>query len=190
MSGKKHQRIKCPAPKIIVTPVTPISRYIQPIEERIKQATMAQLINEVKIEANKDSDFKEKLLKKYKTIIIPDVSSLIAVGTPPKLGTNKDESVISAATAAAKTKRNMKMKQPKKIPFKTVKVDSVIMRNPYSQGDSVMITARDIVHPTYTHGETVVLKILGALTHIVPKDDQIYDKVNVLWMMFSNETMS
>ena len=64
------------------------------------------------------------------------------------------------------------------------------MRNPYSQGDMVMTTARNIGHPTYQHGKISGSHIfLGVVTHIVTKDDQLDDEVNVHWMIISNETV-
>ena len=71
-----------------------------------------------------------------------------------------------------------------------MKVDPITMRNPYSQGDMVMTTARDIGHPAYQHGKTSGSYIfLGAFTHIVPKYDQLDDEVNVYWMIISYETV-
>jgi len=69
-----------------------------------------------------------------------------------------------------------------------VKVDPTTMINPYSQGDMVMTTARDIGHPTYQHGKISGSYIfLVAVTHIVPKDDHLDDKVNVHWINISYE---
>ena len=94
----------------------------------------------------------------------------------------------ATATDATKAKKNMKRKQPRKNPVKTVKVDPITTRSPYSQCDMVMTTARDIGHPAYQHGKISGSYIfLGAVTHIVPKDDQLDDEVNVHWMTISYE---
>ena len=72
-----------------------------------------------------------------------------------KVGSYNIRSLASVSTtaAAAKAKKNVKRNQPRKNPVKTVKVGPITMRNPYSQGDMVMTTARNIGHPTYEHGE-------------------------------------
>ena len=51
-----------------------------------------------------------------------------------------------------------------------------------------MTTARDIVHPAYIHGEISGQSFfVGAVTHIIPKDNQLDDEVNVHWMIISYE---
>jgi len=185
MSKNKSPKTVRPAPKIVVTPHTLVSRYRQSIEDGMKQATMTQLINDVEEEAEvTENEFETKPPKRYKAMTIPDVSSWKVE--------RKAKKVYSTDVTVKAKKKNVKRKQPKlkKKPLKTVEVEPSIVRNPYSQGDMVMTTARDIAHPAYTHGEISGSYIfLGAVTHIVPKDDQLDDEVNVHWMTISNKAV-
>ena len=191
MAEKKSPKTVRPAPKIVVTPHTPVSRYRMSIEDKMKQATMTQLINDVEEEAEAtENEFETKPPKKYKAMTIPDISSWKAERKPKKVSC-QSKSVHSTDVTVKAKKKNVKRKQPKpkKKPLKTV-IDTSIVRNPYSQGDMVMTTARDIAHPAYTHGEISGSYIfLGAVTHIVPKDDQLDDEVNVHWMTISNKAV-
>lgn len=54
----------------------------------------------------------------------------------------------------------------------------------------MMTTARYKAHPAYTHDKISGSYIfLGSVTHAVPKDDPLDDKVNRHWMPISNESV-
>ena len=78
MSDKKSPKAVRSAPKCIITPDILVSRYRKSIKDRMQQATITQFIKEVDEEANEDDDFEEKIAKKYKVMIIPDITNMRA----------------------------------------------------------------------------------------------------------------